>query len=49
MFESVNKDIKKEYFKRAISLLIAWERSSTIMFAESFIPQLNTFMHQATR
>lgn len=49
MFESVNKDTKKDFLKRALRLLIAWEKSSTFIFAESFIPDLRIFMHQATR
>jgi len=49
MFESVNKDTKKDLFKRAVNLLFAWEKCSTVMFAESFIPELHNFMYQATR
>lgn len=49
MFESVNRDIKMEFLKRALRLLTAWEESNTLISAESFISELNIFMHQATR
>jgi len=49
MFESVNKDTKKEFDNRALKLLTAWEKSNTLIFAESFANDLNVFMHLATR
>ncbi|XP_060856099.1 uncharacterized protein LOC132933844 [Metopolophium dirhodum] len=49
MFESVNKDTKKEFNNRALNLLTAWEKSNTLIFAESFASELHIFMHQATR
>lgn len=49
MFESVNKDTKKDFLKRALMLLFAWEKSSTVILADSFASELTTFMHQATR
>lgn len=49
MFQSVNKDTKTDFLKRALMLLLAWEKSSPVILTESLASELTTFMHQATR